>query len=775
MRRSGSGPLPVEATTYVGRRQEIAEVKRLLGTGPMVTLTGPGGVGKTRLAVRVADAARASFAERVVFVGLADLREEKLLPSTVAERMGVGDRSTRTPVDRIVEQFRDQRVLLLLDNCEHLVEACAALVGVLLAECPHLVVLATSRQSLGVAAERVVPVSPLAVPEPDEPPAALADYDAVQLFAERATAVVPSFAIDGENAGDVVRLCTALDGLPLAIELAAVRLRSLSVRQLADRLDKRFTLLNKGNRDAPSRHETLRALIDWSYELCDERERLLWARASVFSGSFDLDAAEHVCSGGALDRAAVLDLLDALLDKSILLREEHDGIARYRMLETVRQYGEDRLAAAGDLHGRRGRHRDWYRDLSARFARESFGPDQVAWMTLLAAEHANLRGALDYCTTDAAEAAVGLGMFSDINEHWLLSGHNTEGRLWASALLDTADPGAPERARALVYVGFLALIQGDATAYESALDDAVKLADATGDAGALAYALHIRGYEALMGDESAKAAALFGDAATRFAALGDELGELWATFNSGLAIARTGDLDRGREVLRGAIARYTARGEVFWRSWALWSLSAAEYLLGDMEVARQACLDVLRIQKTVDDRVIIAFTLTVLAGCDTHQNRPTSAARLLGAASTLWQALGATISKYVAFIEPMQRDIAIVTTEIGPQSAAEHFMAGATMTFDETLAYALNETKPPTTPPGSAPTHTPTSANPLTPRETQIAELVAQGLTNKEIATQLVIAPRTADTHVEHIRTKLAFSNRAQIAAWVAETKPRKG
>ncbi|MGW5053523.1 ATP-binding protein [Actinokineospora sp. NPDC004072] len=767
MRRSGPGSLPAEPTTYVGRRQEIAEVRRLLGGGPLVTLTGPGGVGKTRLALRVADAARASFGDRVVFVGLADLREERLLASTVAERMGMGDRSTKAPLERIVDQFREQRLLLVLDNCEHIVEACAAFVAALLAECPHLVVLATSRQSLGVAAERVVPVTPLAVPEPDENAAALAAYDAVQLFTERATAVVPSFEIDEDNARDVIRLCTALDGLPLAIELAAVRLRSLSVRQLADRLDKRFTLLTRGSRGAPSRHETLRALIDWSYELCDEQERLLWARAAVFAGSFDLDAAEHVCSGAGIDRGAVLDLLDALLDKSILLREEHDGVARYRMLETVRQYGEDRLRASGHLADQRLRHLDWYRRLTARFAEGSFGPDQTAWLGLFAAEHANLRAALDCCASDPELAATGLRIFVDLREYWLLSGHNTEARLWASALLGSAGEQAPDRAAALVFYGFLALIQGDGPAYESALADAAALAEARGDESAQTYALHIRGYASLMGDESELAAERFAAAAERFGDLGDEAGELWARFNYGLAIGRIGDLARGRAVLDEAIDRYTERGEVFWRSWALWSRSAAEYLHGDMEVARRAGLEVLRLQRSVDDRVVMAFTFTVLAGCATHQREPARAARLLGAASTLWQALGASPANYVAFVEPMQRDIGIVTGEIGSQAAAEEFIAGAALSVDEAVAYALGEAGAEEPEPEQAP-------NPLTAREMQIAELVAQGLTNREIATQLVIAPRTADTHVEHIRAKLGFSNRTQIAAWVAETRRAK-
>ncbi|WP_342741725.1 ATP-binding protein [Amycolatopsis marina] len=757
--------LPTEATTYVGRSAEIHGARQMLGTASLVTLTGPGGVGKTRLALRVAAAARAAFQDDVVFVGLADLHKPELLVNTVAERLGLGDRSNRPQIDLLVDQLRARRLLLVLDNCEHLVEACARLVEALLASCPHLVVLATSRQSLAVAGEQVLPVRPLAVPESADAPDGFEQYDAVRLFVDRAKAVVPSFAVTDENIGDVARLCRALDGLPLAIELAAVRLRSLSVRQIADRLDTRFTLLTGGRRWSPGRHATLQALIDWSHELCTEQERLLWARTSVFSGSFDLDAAEEVCSGDGLDRTVVLDVIDGLIDKSILLREEHEDVARYRLLETVRQYGEDRLSVAGDLTGRARRHRDWYLRLTTRAAAEWIGPDQVEWVHRIRREYANLRKALDFCASAPEEATAGLTMVHAIKEYLLIRGLNTEGRVWLGRLLDIAPVDAGNRSTALSTYAFLALIQGDMPAFETTLASAAEVAEETGDELAGAYADHVLAYAALIGDNSERAAELFHAAAGQFRRHQDLGGELWSTFNYGLAVSLSGDLDRGREVLRDCVQNYVARGEVFWRSWALWSESAAEYLRGDLERATNAGLQLLRLQRRIDDRVVIAFSLTVMAGCETHAGRWRRAARLFGAATATWQSVGTAPTNYAAFVEPMQRDIALVTEGLGAAEATAEFGAGTTMSVRDAVLYALGEEQ------SVADRATDDPRMVLTRRETEIAELVASGMTNREIADRLVIARRTAETHIDHILTKLDFANRAQIAAWFVASR----
>ncbi|WP_240686731.1 ATP-binding protein [Amycolatopsis suaedae] len=751
--------LPAEVTTYVGRRAELSELRRLLGVSPVVTLTGPGGVGKTRLAQRAAAAVRAAFPGGLAFVELADLREPQLLVDTVAQRLGLGDRAARPRIDVLVDHLRGRRLLLVLDNCEHLVAACAQFVSTLTTSCPDLVVLATSRQSLAVAGEHVLPVPPLTVE--GSSPALLAQSDAVRLFVDRATAVVPSFRLTEDNTADVARLCRALDGLPLAIELAAVRLRSLSVGQLADRLDKRFTLLTTGGSRGPSRHGTLRSLVDWSHELCTEQERLLWARASVFSGTFDLDAAEAVCSGDGLDTASVLDVIDRLLDKSILHRDDVEGVARYRMLETMRQYGAQRLRAAGDTEHYRRRHRDWFFELTRRFEAEWISPAQVTWISRLRREHANLRVALEFCATAPDEAAVGLRGLPPFKEYWIITGL-TEGRLWLDKLLGVTGEDTPSRAHVLWIYAFYALVQGDLPAMERALAAATETADRDGDESALAYVDHVRAYAALIGNDMATAATLFETAIRSFREQGDRPGELWSTFNHGLALSLSGHYERGRRILRDSIATLAANGELFWRSWALWSLSAAEYLHGDIADATGDALEMLRLQRQVHDKVILAFGLTVLAGCATRSDEPRRAARLLGAATTVWQTLGATPNNYAAFVEPRNRDVDTVTGQLGVEDAAAEFLAGTGLSTEDAVAYALGEV--PAEPDAAVPFR-----SPLTKRETQIAELVAMGMTNREIAERLVISRRTAETHVDHILGKLGYTNRAQIAAWFTD------
>lgn len=757
--------LPAEVTTYVGRASEILEAKRLLESASVVTLTGPGGVGKTRLALRVAAASRADFADGTLFVPLAELHQPGLLVSTIAELLRLGDRSARPALDLLVDALRGRSMLLVLDNCEHLVDACAQLVDTLVRTCPNLVVLATSRQSLGVAGERILPVPPLAIPEPGESLAQLQNYDAVQLFVDRATAVVPSFRITEENAADVVQLCHQLDGLPLAIELAAVRLRALSVHQVTERLDRQFTLLTgAGRRVGPSRHETLRALIEWSYELCSEQERLLWDRLSVFAGSFSLDAAEAVCSGDGLERDRVLDVIDSLLDKSILLRDEQHGLVRYQMLETVRQYGVDRLRAADDLIRWQRRHRDWYLELTDRFAEEWVGPDQLLWIDRLRREHTNLRLALDFCARDPQEAVIGLKLAYNFKEYWILRGFNIESRIQMEKLLEVAPEDAPGRANIMYFYAFVALVQGDMPAYESMISSAAEVAEATDDEHARAYVLHIRAYAALIGNEMATATDLFGQATKMLHELGDLGGELWARFNYGIATALNGELEQGRQILRESIDLYTARGEVFWRSWALWSLAATEYLQGDLQQARAACAEVLRQQQLVGDRAIIAFALTVTAGVAAHSGKDRRAARLFGAAATVWMSLGASPTHYKAFVAPIEKDTDAVTGRLGWEKAAEEFSIGYAMSIDAAVAYALPD-EPAEARPAAA-----SADKPLTKRELQTAELVAKGMTNREIAQTLVISQRTAETHVEHILNKLGFTNRAQIAAWVVDS-----
>ncbi|KZB88644.1 LuxR C-terminal-related transcriptional regulator [Amycolatopsis regifaucium] len=758
---SGWSAEPAEVTSYVGRDAETGEARRLLEAASLVTLTGPGGVGKTRLAWRIATAHREATADDVAFVSLAELREPALLVPTVANVLGFGDRSAKPAIDVVVEALRESRLLLVLDNCEHLVESCARFADTVVRECPQVSVLATSRQSLGVAGERILPVPPLAVPQQGDSFERAVNYESVRLFVDRATAVAPSFRLTESDTEPLIRLCRRLDGLPLAIELAAVRALVLSLRQLADRLDRQFSVLTKDRRGRPERHETMRALIDWSHELCTGPERLLWARASVFSGSFDLDAAEEVCSGGDLPREHVLEVVDGLLDKSILLREEYPGGVRYRMLESVREYGADRLSEAGGTTEFRKRHRDWFAELSARYAAEWLKTDQLAWIARLRREHANLRVALDFCAGAPEDAVVGLRMLRDVKEFWIVRGLNTEGRMWVRRLDETAAPGVPERAHGLWLSGFLALVQGDLSAHRSMVDRAAAEAETSGDELAAAYVLHVRAYAALIGNDMSEAARLFGAAIDLFRIHGDEGAEIWASYNYGLAVWLDGDIDRGRTVLTESVERCERRGEVFWRGWALWSRAAAEYLQGDFVVAGRCCEQILRLHARVDDRVVVGFTLTVMAGCAARTGRPNRAAILQGAAMNVWRTVGAWPTRYEAFTEPLQADVDVVTTALGWEVAVKEFTDGSAMSTGDAIAYALGE---------RSPEPRKQAARVLTKRETEIAHVIAEGLTNQEIADRLGIARRTVDTHIDHILTKLGYSNRVQVATWVTRT-----
>jgi predicted ATPase len=385
--------LPIQVSSFVGRKREIAGVEELLAAHRLVTLTGPGGSGKTRLALAVASEAAQDFRDGAWLVELASLSDPDLVPQSVASVLGVRETPGTPLVDTLSLHLGPSEALLVLDNCEHLVGACAGLAGTLLRSCPQARILATSRQALGVAGEALFDVPPLSLPNPHRlsDPEDLARYEAAQLFVERARALRPDFALTGRNATEVARICYLLDGIPLAIELAAARVKALSVEQIGARLDGSFALLT-GGRTAVPHHRTLRATMDWSYALLTEEEQALLGRLSVFAGDFTLSAAEAVGAGGIIEEIEVLDLLSSLVDKSLVLVSEGDGEARYRLLETVRQYGREKLEASGNAGAVRGRHAECYLALAEEA--ELMSEKQAIWLERLETEHDNLRTAL---------------------------------------------------------------------------------------------------------------------------------------------------------------------------------------------------------------------------------------------------------------------------------------------------------------------------------------------------------------------------------------------
>jgi predicted ATPase/DNA-binding CsgD family transcriptional regulator len=748
-----------ELTGFVGRRTELAGVRAALTGARLVTLTGPGGIGKTRLAVRTAALVRRAFRDGVWLVELAGLRDGALLAAEVARSLGLLDQSSRWGVAALAERLAGREILLVIDNCEHLRDACAILAGALLRACPKLRVLATSREVLGVAGEVTFPVPPLPVPTESLmlPDGSLLGYEAVQLFAERGAAVLPGFVVNAGNGQAVAELCRRLEGIPLAVELAAVRLRSMSPAEILARLDDRFGLLSLGDRSQP-RHETLQAALGWSYDLLTVAERLLWARCAVFSGSFELRAVEAVCAGQEIAPAAVADLVDALVAKSILVRRLDSEPARYRMLDTVREFGLRQLREAGREQPCQLRHRDWYAGLAAR--QEALGAEQVEWIDQLDADHQNVRAALAFCRAEPGEAAAGLGMACDLWLYWEARGHLTEGRRLVEALTGQAGPGRL-RARGMWVAGYLALVQGDAAGARRWLQDALTAGQRRGDAQAVAYASQFLGRAVWFTGEPERGVELTEEALGRHRVAGDWQGVVLTLVQLGVMRTLTGQPGTAVGFLEECATQCAAHGERWNRSYALWALGLATWLLGDNDRAEQLQRAALKTKRDVGDQVGTALCLDALAWIAATRGQAAAAAGLLGAAVAAWDMIPATLPGPLA----AHREAAVTRTRaaLGEASFTAHFARAQVMPTAPAVALALREPPPTATarPPSTAPAH-------LTQRERDVAALIAKGLSNRQVAAQMIISVRTAESHVQHIMAKLGFNTRSQIAVWAA-------
>lgn len=765
--REPTGNLPADVTSFVGRRREITLTKRLLAESRLVTLTGPGGVGKTRLALRVAGNMRRAFRDKAWFVELEELRDPDLVPESVIEQLGLGGPRAGDDVDTIVEHLKNREMLLVLDNCEHVVEQVATLAEAVLRWCPNVRVLATSRQTLGASGESTMVVPPLQVPDIEHlpPPEAYEQYASVRLFVDRAKAAVPEFEVDAHNGPALMRLCHHLDGNPLAIELAAVRLRSLSPQQLEQRLSERYELLTEGRRDAPARQQTLRALIDWSYELCSDRDRTAWARMCLFSGTFDLEAAEHVVRDG-LTSGDVLGAIDSLIDQSVLLREEEAGEVRFRLLHALREYGQEKLAASGEQERVRARHREWYSGLVQRFHREWIGPNQAEWVRKLHKEQGNLRVALHSAVSAPETAPEALRTAVRLGNYWGIRGLNGEARHWLDAGLATAPANAPERVSALRVHAWFTLLQGEPDPAVEMLHEAVALSEQHDDPVEDAYLLQTSAMAASFRREVQHARSLLEDALRRFRHLQVLAGELFGLFALGLLRGLHEDRETGLALLEECIELTAQRGEVFWRSYALWATSHLEISRDQPERAEAAAKDALRLQRQLDNRLAMAFSLDSLAWTATRQGRHERAARLAGAATAFWEAVRAAPGFYAAFEATLGEHESASRSALGEQPYREAFDRGYEFSSSAAVDFALEVKKH-----GRSTARDNVHPMPLTRREREIADLVARGRTNKEIAESLVIAQRTVEGHVQNILTKLDFSSRAQIAGWVAGQK----
>lgn len=758
--------LPTELTSFVGRKHEVSEVRALFSRARMVTLIGPGGVGKTRLALRVATEVRRAFADGIRFVDVAQLREGELLPYLVGEVLAVRDQSGGDQTEVITHFLRDRQMLLVFDNCEHVVDACARLMNSVLRAAPGVRMLATSRQRLGVTGEYVRSVSTLPVPAADADgpsgsgPGALAEYPAMALFAERAAAVT-EFSLTGENWPTVARLCRRLDGLPLAIELAAVRTRMMSAGEILQRLDGRFELLEAIDRAAPSRHRSLEAAVSGSYELCSPEEQLLWARASVFAGPFELDAAEGVCADDRLPVAKVLDAVSGLVDKSVLVREELLGHVRFRLLDTLAQYGRERLHEAGEAAAMARRHRDWYLELTERMEAEWFSPEQLDWSRRMRREHANLQVALAYCLTVPGESQSALRLVAAMVFYWSTSGIITEARLWLDRALALDPRPTLARARALQALGLITSIQGDNPTGYPALQECRDLARRFGDAFLEAYALGTLATVAMRGDLDEAVALAHEALACPEYAREPQACQAWLA----LIMVRSlrGEHDEAIAA-SDAIRRYSAAcGEVSYLSWALCTRAVADFDKGDRASAAAHACEAMKIKRGFGDTVGIGLAVMVLTWTALASGDLLRGTVLLGAHRRLRKSydLSGSVIPWDAQTEQLE---VRAREQLGTDAFERAFARGLGFDLEQTMEYALGS--------GAAPAAEGSAAaepSPLTRREEQVAELVARGMSNKRIADQLVISQRTAEAHVEHILTKLDFTSRAQIASWVTQ------
>lgn len=694
------GNLPNELTSFVGRTRLLATLRQRLGEHRLVTVTGIGGVGKSRTALRIANLMRGQFKDGIWFADLARLQDSGMVRHTITSALGIADQSARSADETLLEWLGDREILLIIDTCEHLVDACAALFENLLRGARGLTILATSRQSLNAEGEYTLSIPPLAVPG-DSPGEDVFTNEAVQLFVARASAVVPNFVLDEENIGPVAELCRRLDGIPLAIELAAVRMRALSVEQILGLLADRFSLLSGASRTALPRHQTLRAAIGWSHELCEPAERLLWARLSVFAGDFELDAARYVCSGDGLPAEDVMDLVSSLVEKSILLNAGTPSGHRYQLIDTLRQYGEEWLDKLGESARVRERHRDYYLQLATKSEEDWSGARQAYWYVRMRHEHDNIRVALDYCLRTAGEAQAGLRLLSSLWFMWVACGLAREGRLYLEKTLEQVRMPSSERCKALWVLSYINSAQGNITgaveAAERCSSDAVRV----GDSGAVILATKMLGTAAFLQNDLQKAGALLG-VAIEFHKSGRELnpGLLPSIVELSMVLLIQNEPAEAELLLRDCIAVCTQRGELWLRSYAFYALASVCQAMGRSPEATSNAREALRLKRYFHDVLGIGLAIEVVARQALEDGRPTLAAMLMGGGQANWRTFGMPQMGSPFFNSEHDCCVKECRRALGDEAHEAAFSQGRTLSLEELIVLALGDYENDGTPPG---------------------------------------------------------------------------
>jgi predicted ATPase/class 3 adenylate cyclase len=679
--------LPTQLTSFIGRENQVAEARQLLERTRLLTLTGPGGIGKTRLSLQIAAELVQRFPDGVYFVALSAVRDPELIPSVIAQAIGIPISGNRLPMDVLVEHLRDKKVLLVLDNLEQLLPAGAPVISQLLQAGAGLKALASSRAALHIYGEQEFALEPLRIPDLRSLPttAALSQFESVKLFIERAVAAKHDFQITNENAPAVAGICERLDGLPLAIELAAARIKLFNPAALLARLESSASVLGAGSRDLPGRQQTLNGAIGWSYELLDEPHRRLFARFSVFARGAGLEQAERVCGPGSELGVDVLAGLDELAEQSLVRRMPDFEEPRLLMLQVIREYAGDRLKESGEADSIRDRHAAAYQALAEEAAPHLFGAEQKRWLDRLELDHDNFRAAFDWALSRGdVHRALCLG--SAFWRFWQMRGHLREGRARLDAVL--AMPQSHERpddrARALEAAGGIAYWQGDMDATQAYYDECLELARASGDLAAIANALYNDSFPSnVTTRDIPKARALLEEALPIYRQLNDEQGISQCLWALGQIYFQMKDIEPAKEVTDGAIVLFRRLGNQFGLGWALFTRAVLALQLQDTPLAKTTSMEALKIFASADDVTGKVLVLDCIAEVARREGDGLRGARLAGAAEAHEVTTGAGLGTIVGNREGWRAAIGLSEAEVAARAE------GKAMSLDEAVSYAL--------------------------------------------------------------------------------------
>jgi predicted ATPase/DNA-binding CsgD family transcriptional regulator len=760
--------LPSELSSFVGREKELTGVKRLLENTRLLTLTGAGGCGKTRLALTAVSEVVERFEDGVWLVELAPLADPSLVPQAVSSTLGVREQTGRSTTETLSGYLRSKKMLLVLDNCEHLIGACAELAEALLRSCSELRILVTSRESLGITGEVAWPVPPLSLPDirrlPDvESPLR---YESARLFVERAVAVKPTFELTERNVLPVVQICYRLDGIPLALELAAARTRVLSVDEISERLDDRFRLLTAGGRTVMSRHKTLRATMDWSHELLPEQERNLFQRLSVFAGGFTLGAAEAVCAREGLEWDGVLGLLSRLVDKSLVTVRENGGQTRYHLLETVRQYGREKLDGSGEGAEVGLRHAAFFVGLAEEAERELDGPDQTRRLAFLEADHDNFRAALSWSLGEEGDVGLGVRLAAALWPFWFARGYLSEGRRWLeSAITRSAHAPTLARARALNGAGSIATFQDEYEAAKALIEEGLALNRELGNKEGITSSLaNLCGVAMLGQRDDIPVLAALEEAKELRPDIEDRrtVGNL-LILEGRVALAQ-GDLERAVELGEESLTMYREARDAYGIVMCLLHIAFVTLARGDYEKTAAQLREGLQLSRELEHKVFIQYCVTGLAGVAASKGFPVRAARLWGAAERLSEISGGHIVREGKSTIDYERALTAARSQLGEAAWNAAWAEGRAMSQERVIEYALEREVAP------EPAAT-SQAHPagLSAREVDVLRLVAAGLTNAEVAEKLFLSSRTVEWHLGSIYRKLGLHSRTEAVRFAAE------